>query len=148
MEPQIRIQEGTSPAPGGPTDAVRIVASSLRVEGATIFPETELIALTGFRPIAVSEGRLGNVQLRNRSNLASSIVDSDLAGLQPGDVLAIAPVETRLLLLSDLPGVNVSSTLVRGALPGTSDLIVDVAQGQRVTGSRISGHPRRWRRTR
>ena len=177
-EPQIRIEQGPSAAPGVAGDAVRIVVRSVRVEGATVFPEPQLLELTGFRPgselamadlqamasritehyrrngyfvaqaylpaqdirdgavtIAVSEGRLGTIQLRNRSNLRNSVANAALAGLQAGDVLAIAPVESRLLLLSDLPGLNVSSTLVPGASVGSSDLIVDVAQGRRVTGS-------------
>ena len=177
-EPEMRIQDGSNAAPAAPADAVRIVVRTLRVEGATVFPEAELLALTGFRAgselsmadlnamalritdlyrrsgyfvaqaylpaqdirdgavtIAVSEGRLGQVQLHNRSNLHDSVANSALAGLHPGDVLAIAPVERRLLLLSDLPGLNIGSTLVPGSVVGTSDLIVDVAQGRRVTGS-------------
>lgn len=177
-EPEIRIEQRSSPAPVAPADAVRIAVSSLRVEGATLFPEAELLALTGFRPgselalveleamaaritdhyrrngyfvaqaylpaqdirngavtIAVSEGRLGNVQLRNRSNLRNGVAQSALSGLEPGEVLKIGPVENRLLLLSDLPGLDVHSTLVPGTSPGTSDLIVDIDQGRRVTGS-------------
>jgi hemolysin activation/secretion protein len=47
----------------------------------------------------------------------------------------LEPLENRLLLLSDLPGVNVRSTLVPGASVGTSDLLVDVTPGQRISGS-------------
>jgi hemolysin activation/secretion protein len=176
-QPEIRIEQGTPPAAPA-AGAVRIVVTTLRVAGATVYPEAELLALTGFRPgselamadlqamaariteyyrrngyfvaqaylpaqeirdgavtIAVSEGRLGNVQLRNRSNLRSSVARSALSGLEAGDVLAIAPVENRLLLLSDLPGLAVNSTLVPGTAAGTSDLIVDIDQGRRVTGS-------------
>jgi hemolysin activation/secretion protein len=39
------------------------------------------------------------------------------------------------LLLSDIPGVHVASTLAPGASLGVSDLIVDVTPGARVTGS-------------
>jgi hemolysin activation/secretion protein len=85
--------------------------------------------------IAVSEGRLGRVQLRNESKLSDRVALSALAGLESGEVVATGPLESRLLLLSDLPGVNVRSTLVPGASPGTSDLMVDVTPGQRVTGS-------------
>ncbi|WP_299790434.1 ShlB/FhaC/HecB family hemolysin secretion/activation protein [Ramlibacter sp.] len=85
--------------------------------------------------IAVSEGRLGRVQLRDQTNLSERVGQSAVAGLVPGDVLATAPVERSLLLLSDVPGVNVRSTLVPGASVGTSDLMVDVTPGERVTGS-------------
>lgn len=83
----------------------------------------------------VIEGRYGKVTLRNSTNLSDSLVNSRLGGLNSGDIIAIAPLEERLLLLSDIPGVIVKSTLVPGASLGTSDLIVDVTPGQRVTGS-------------
>lgn len=85
--------------------------------------------------IVVSEGVLGQVTLRNQTNLSDGLAHRLLGGLDSGDPITIAPLESRLLLLSDLPGVKVTSTLVPGTLPGTSDLVVDVAPGQRVTGS-------------
>ena len=85
--------------------------------------------------IAVVEGQYGKVDVRNQSNLSNDLVYSQLEGINSGDTVAIAPLESRLLLLSDIPGVNINSTLAPGATLGTSDLIVDVAPGQRVTGS-------------
>jgi hemolysin activation/secretion protein len=85
--------------------------------------------------IAVLEGRYGNITLRNQTNLSNSLANGLLGGLNSGDPIAIAPLENRLLLLSDIPGVNVKSTLVPGTSVGTSDLNVDVTPGQRVTGS-------------
>jgi hemolysin activation/secretion protein len=84
--------------------------------------------------IAVSEGRYGQVSLHNRSHLDDGLANGLLQGLDNGDAITIEPLEQRLLLLSDLPGVKVSSTLVPGSDPGTSDLIVDVVPGERVTG--------------
>ena len=85
--------------------------------------------------IAVLEGRYGNITLRNQTNLSDALANSLLSGLNTGDIIATEPLENRLLLLSDLPGVKVSSTLVPGATLGTSDLIVDIAPGKRVSGS-------------
>jgi hemolysin activation/secretion protein len=85
--------------------------------------------------IAVIEGHYGNINLRNQTNLSDGLANGLLDGLNSGDTIAIAPLENRLLLLSDIPGVNVGSTLTPGAAVGTSDLIVDVTPGQRVTGS-------------
>ena len=89
----------------------------------------------GVVTIAVLEGQYGKIAVRNQSNLSDSLVYSQLDGITTGDPVAIAPLESRLLLLSDIPGVNVTSTLAPGASLGASDLIVDVAPGQRVTGS-------------
>lgn len=85
--------------------------------------------------IEVIEGRYGSVTLRNDSKLTDGLAKDLLGGLNSGDVVAIVPLEHRLLLLSDLPGVNVKSTLTPGLEVGTSDLIVDVTPGKSVTGS-------------
>jgi len=85
--------------------------------------------------IAVSEGNYGEIVLRNQSTLADAVALRALRGVESGDAITIAPLENRLLLLSDLPGVEVSSTLVPGTVPGTSDLVVGIDPGRRVTGS-------------
>ena len=85
--------------------------------------------------IAVSEGQYGQIILRNQSKLSDRQAYSLLDGLKPGDPITNDSLESRLLLLSDTPGVEVKSTLVPGAGPGTSDLLVDIAPGRLVTGS-------------
>ncbi|MDO8903598.1 ShlB/FhaC/HecB family hemolysin secretion/activation protein [Hydrogenophaga sp.] len=85
--------------------------------------------------IAVIEGQYGKIDVRNQSTLSDGHIQRQLAGLNSGDTIAIGPVENRLLLLSDTPGVKVRSTLTPGASLGTSDLIVDVVPGDLVTGS-------------
>ena len=85
--------------------------------------------------IVVMEGRYGTITLRNQSSLSDARLNGYFRGLETGDPITIAPLEHRLLLLSDLPGVIVNSTLVAGGTPGTSDLIVDVRPGKKVTGS-------------
>ncbi len=85
--------------------------------------------------IAVVEGQYGKVVVRNQSHLSDGLAQRLLEGLNSGDTISIAPLESRLLQLSDLPGVNVKSTLAPGASVGASDLIVDVTPGQRVSGS-------------
>jgi len=84
--------------------------------------------------IAISEGRLGKVELRNTSRLDDALANGLLSGLEAGEPITLKPLEHRLLLLSDVPGVNVTSTLVPGTAPGTSDLIVAVEDGNRVSG--------------
>ena len=89
----------------------------------------------GVVTITVVEGQYGKISVRNQSNLADDLVYSQLDGINSGNAVLMAPLESRLLLLSDLPGVNISSTLTPGASVGASDLLVDVTPGQRVTGS-------------
>ncbi|MDB5458947.1 MAG: Polypeptide-transport-associated domain protein ShlB-type, partial [Caulobacteraceae bacterium] len=85
--------------------------------------------------IAVIEGRYGKVTPDNKSHVANGVARNLLAGLDSGDLVATAPLERRLLLLSDLPGVTVKSTLTPGDAVGTSDLLVDLDAGRRVSGS-------------
>ena len=85
--------------------------------------------------IAVSEGQYGQIILRNQSRLSDQQAYRLLDGLKTGDPITKDPLESRLLLLSDTPGVEVKSTLVPGTVPGTSDLLVDVTPGRLVTGS-------------
>lgn len=89
----------------------------------------------GLVTIAVVEGQYGKIAVRNQSTLGDDLLYSQLDGINSGDAVLMVPLESRLLLLSDLPGVNVTSTLTPGASVGASDLLVDVTPGQRVTGS-------------
>ena len=175
--PDIRI-ERTEPSPDAVAEGARIRVDTLRVTGATMFREGELVAATGFVPgseltlpelrnaaaaitrfynsrgyllaqaylpaqdvlegtvtIAVIEGRYGAIDLRNQTRLSDGVARRILDGLNPGDPVAIGPVERRLLLLSDIPGVLVHSTLSPGAQVGASDLTVDLEPGPRISGS-------------
>jgi hemolysin activation/secretion protein len=89
---------------------------------------------SGVVTIAVIEGRYGRVTLRNHTNLSNGLAQDVLSGLNKGDVVMTAPLERRLLLLSDVPGVRVASTLVPGDAVGDSDLIVDLTPGKRISG--------------
>ncbi len=85
--------------------------------------------------IAVIEGRYGTVALKNSSRVSDGAVQGIVSGLKSGDIVTNAPLERRLLLLSDLPGTQIRSTLAPGTEVGTSDLLVEVARGRGVTGS-------------
>ena len=89
----------------------------------------------GVVTLAVLEGQYGQVKLDNTSTLHSQLPRDLLDGLNPGDVIAMPPLEERLLLLSDVPGVQVRSSLMPGAALGLSDLVVQVMPGARISGS-------------
>lgn len=89
----------------------------------------------GIVTIAVVEGRYGNASVRNDTNLSGRVPANMLGGLRSGDPVSAAGLERRLLLLSDIPGIQVRSTLSPGASLGTSDLLVALTSGQRFTGS-------------
>ncbi|MDO9022977.1 ShlB/FhaC/HecB family hemolysin secretion/activation protein [Zwartia sp.] len=89
----------------------------------------------GVVTIAVVVGRYGKVTINNETNLSDGLANNLISGVDSGELVESGPLETRLLLLSDLAGVKVNSALVPGAEPGTSDLNVNLTPGRRVTGS-------------
>lgn len=84
--------------------------------------------------VAVLEGHLGKVAVDNQANLGGAAL-APLTQLHSGEVTNNQSIERTLLLLSDLPGVEVKSTLKPGATVGASDLLVEVIPERRITGS-------------
>jgi hemolysin activation/secretion protein len=99
-------------------------------------PQQEMRA--GVLEIAVIEGRVGKLELVVPANLrvGEELLRGILGSyLQSGDLVTERNVEAPLLLIGDLPNVDVSSELRPGAVAGTADLklnVVDVPG--RVTG--------------
>lgn len=89
----------------------------------------------GIIEIAVLEGRVGKVNIDNGSDIAIAIINDHLVALVPNAPVEDRTLERSLLLLKDLPGVEVSSTLKPGASVGTSDLDIRVQTTQRFSGS-------------
>lgn len=176
--PEFRIQSPDAQAPVGADGGVKIVVASVRIEGASAFTASELLAQAGFQPgseldlsqlrtiaaritdfyrsagffvaraylpaqdvrdgqvtVTVVEGSYGKVEPRNQSKLSSSVVQGLMGEVASGETVRSAPLESSLLLLSDLPGVAVKSTLAPGVAVGTSDLFVDVVPGAAFSGS-------------
>lgn len=89
----------------------------------------------GVVTLMVLEGQYGQIRVNNTSSLNNEVPKAVLEGLNYGDVIALGPLEERLLLLTDIPGVGIRSTLMPGSAVGLSDLVVDVLPGARVSGS-------------
>jgi len=85
--------------------------------------------------ISVLEARLGQRRVQNTSLLSNDQVERHLMDLTSGQALEGRSLERTLLLLSDLPGTEVRSTLQPGASVGTTDLDIKVSPTQRVAGS-------------
>lgn len=170
--------EHSAPVVDTSESGTSILVTALHVTGHTAFPESELLAVSGFVPgsdmtltqlrvlaarisdhyhakglflaqaylpaqdiqdgvvtIDVIEGRYGEIALRNEADIADKVLTQRLSGLDSQDLVINAPLERRLLLLSDIPGVRVKATLAPGTAVGTSDLIVNVTPGPRISGN-------------
>lgn len=89
----------------------------------------------GVVTVAVVVGEYGEISINNQTNTSVGLTQALISDVDRGDLIESGSLETSLLLLSDLAGVEVSSTLVPGDSPGTSDLNIDLTSGPRVTGS-------------
>lgn len=89
----------------------------------------------GVVQMTVLLGQYGELKLKNNSRLSDSTANGIFKGLVAGEKISAAPLERHLLLLSDLPGVSIKSVLTPGASVGTSDLVLDIDNSQRVNGS-------------
>ena len=85
----------------------------------------------GIIEIAVIEGQIGRINLDNSSRLESKIVGSYLQSLSQDKRALSNEIEKSLLLLNDIPGVVVRSTLRSGQEPATTDLDITVTDGPR-----------------
>lgn len=87
----------------------------------------------GVVEISVVEGRMGRLEVivAPDAPITEARVRAFLAALVPGQALQAQVYERAMLLLSDQPGLRVSSALEEGIEPGTTDLTVEVAAGPR-----------------
>jgi len=85
--------------------------------------------------IAVIEGRYDKIRLDNRTTVSDYVFNDVLDGINVGDAVVVDPLERRLLIISDIPGVEVKSTLAPGSVVGTSDLTVGVTPGPWLIGT-------------
>lgn len=85
--------------------------------------------------LTVVEGQYGQVKLRNQSGLSNAVAMTFLDGLKTANTVNQSGLERRLLMLSDLPGIQVKSVLTPGTVFGSTDLLVDITPGQSVSGS-------------
>ena len=89
----------------------------------------------GIVRIEVIEARYGQISLDNRSRVSDSLLQSALSPLQSGQVIGQNGLDRTLLLISDIPGVLLSTTLKPGQAVGASDLLVSTTPGPVVTGN-------------
>ncbi|MDE2260250.1 MAG: ShlB/FhaC/HecB family hemolysin secretion/activation protein [Betaproteobacteria bacterium] len=89
----------------------------------------------GTLEIAVLEGRYGKIKLENHSRISDAVLEQMLSRLESGQPIEASPLERQLLLMSDLPGALIGSTLQPGTTTGTSDLTVRTDDAPALAGS-------------
>ena len=76
--------------------------------------------------IQVIEAKYGQVNMTNTSSVTDALLSATLAPMQAGTVISDANMYGSLLLLSDIPGLVINSTLSPGAKVGSSDVALEV----------------------
>jgi hemolysin activation/secretion protein len=91
----------------------------------------------GIVEITVLEGRLDRVSVKpiGETRLRGQVVESALKNALPSSgLIREDDLERGMLLLNDLPGIDVRSVLQPGATIGTTDLIAALAEGPLLSG--------------
>lgn len=88
--------------------------------------------------IQIIIARYGKVTVANQSRVNNEVLISTVSNLKPDEMIEQAGLDRALLLLSDLPGVVVNTTLTPGAAVGTSDLNVIASAAPAVTGNAVA----------
>jgi hemolysin activation/secretion protein len=82
--------------------------------------------------IAVVEGRIGGVQVVAAQDvrLDEAVITRHVDDLTDAPQTTQPELERRVLLLNDLPGVVARAAFTPGALPGTADMVLSVAEDE------------------
>ena len=83
--------------------------------------------------IQVIEAKYGQVNMTNTSHVSDGLLSATLAPMQTGTVISDANMYNSLLLMSDIPGLVINSTLSPGAKVGSSDVTLKVADSNSYT---------------
>jgi hemolysin activation/secretion protein len=84
--------------------------------------------------ILVLEGRYDNINVNNTSRTSDSTVKRFLTDVKADDIVERKKLERQLLILSDLPAVDVKSTLKPGTRVGTTALDIETKSKNLLTG--------------
>ncbi|WP_047551057.1 ShlB/FhaC/HecB family hemolysin secretion/activation protein [Methylotenera sp. G11] len=100
----------------------------------------------GILNIAVQEGALDQVKLKNSSRVSDGRILGHLKHLNTGDALQKPAIDRQLLLLRGTVGVdNVNASLQGGNKAGTSDLLVETTPSAPYSGRiQLSNHGNRY----
>jgi len=100
--------------------------------------------------IRVLEGRYGNIEIRNATEISESRIRSLLGNAKEGALIHGPTLERGVLLVSDLAGILPKATLEPGESTGLSDLVLEIGAGKTTeydlsfdnAGSRFTGSNR------
>lgn len=84
--------------------------------------------------ILILEGRYDKISLSNTSRTSDETVNRFLSSVNTDDIVERKTLERQLLMISDLPAVDVKSTLKPGTRVGTTALVIETKPKDLLTG--------------
>ena len=85
--------------------------------------------------LAVLEGRVGKIDITGLRHYSADYLRRYVEPRAPSRIFEASDFERGLLLLNDLPGLSLKSTLKPGSQVGTTDIVLDVDKDRLFTGA-------------
>jgi hemolysin activation/secretion protein len=89
----------------------------------------------GVVELAVLEGRIGKIDITGLRHYSADYLRRYVEPRAPSRIFEAGDFERGLLLLNDLPGLSLKSTLKPGTQTGTTDIVLDVDKDRLLTGA-------------
>jgi len=91
----------------------------------------------GVIQVAVLEGKVDKVVIKRAGDtrISDNLINGRMRDFQSGNSVNRDKLEESLLLMGDIPGLNVKAELQPGSLVGTTDIILNVKEKSSITGS-------------
>ncbi len=83
--------------------------------------------------LQVIEARYGQIQIENSSRIRPALINATMASLQTGQNIAQSRLDRALLMLSDIPGGQISLNLRPGKQLGETDVLLEVLPTPAIT---------------
>lgn len=84
--------------------------------------------------IEIVEGNYGKIQINNKSRLKESIINNTIRSIKTNKTIQSNELESTLIRLNQIPGINAKSTLQPGSENGQADLIIDISNSSATNG--------------
>ena len=111
------------------TDALTKYVRTHGTPAATAYVPAQASA-DGVIKVKVTAGRIGKINLDDKSRLRESAARTVMARLKPGEVITTKDLETVLYTINQLGGVQAVGLLSPGTAFGTSDVTIRIREGK------------------
>lgn len=88
----------------------------------------------GVLVIEIKEGQYGEIKINNKSKLKNTVIENSIRSIKSQETIQSKKLESALIRLNQIPGIDAKSTLEPGTNNGQADLIIDIEDASAVNG--------------